>query len=60
VSQKKRSTDSAIQSVQRAATILRSFTEADAELPLLMTLHRAKELTWLLYKFLHVSSKVAQ
>jgi len=32
VSQKKRSTDSAIQSVQRAATILRSFTEAEAEL----------------------------
>jgi DNA-binding IclR family transcriptional regulator len=32
VSQKKRSADSAIQSVQRAATILRSFTETEAEL----------------------------
>lgn len=32
VPQKKRSTDSAIQSVQRAATILRSFTATEAEL----------------------------
>jgi DNA-binding IclR family transcriptional regulator len=32
VSQKKRSSDSAIQSVHRAATILRSFTQAESEL----------------------------